>query len=254
MATDLNIAGIAQSGSPGSYTYSVIGSENKPVVYVSLGDTFRFSNWLHNGQPSGLQDASTTEDGAYFLNGATTSGALNAVTRSVGAKWFVPTENEWYKAAYHKNDGVTANYWDYPTSSDAEPTAEAPPGGGNSANYASGVGGLTDVGAYTGSASPYETFDQGGNVWEWIEHVFIGLPGGAWTSGSSFMLSSNRSPSISETTEDLAVGFRVATVPEPSTFALAALGVLGAAAYARRRARFSAREANQGLATSAVLR
>ena len=37
MATDLNIAGIARSGVSGSYTYSVIGSPNKPVTYVSWG-------------------------------------------------------------------------------------------------------------------------------------------------------------------------------------------------------------------------
>ena len=34
----------------------------------------------------------------------------------------LPTEDEWYKAAYHKNDGVTGNYYLYPTSSNAAPT------------------------------------------------------------------------------------------------------------------------------------
>ena len=40
------------------------------------------------------------------------------------------------------------NYWLYPTQSDTEPTAEAPPGGANSANYIGGPGTVTDVGAY----------------------------------------------------------------------------------------------------------
>lgn len=71
MATNLNIAGIARSGSSGGYTYSVIGSANHPVTYVGWGDAARFANWLHNGQPTGAQSASTTEDGAYTLNGAT---------------------------------------------------------------------------------------------------------------------------------------------------------------------------------------
>src|SRR5215471_7227101 len=76
MATDLNIAGIARSGSSGGYSYSTIGSPNHPITYVSWGDAARFANWLHNGQPAGAQDATTTEDGAYTLNGATTNSAL----------------------------------------------------------------------------------------------------------------------------------------------------------------------------------
>lgn len=35
MATDLNVAGIARTGAPGSYSYGVIGSPNHPVTYVS---------------------------------------------------------------------------------------------------------------------------------------------------------------------------------------------------------------------------
>src|SRR5262249_38709728 len=53
LATDLHVASISQSGSPGSYTYNVIGSPNKPITYVSWGDAARFANWLNNGQPTG---------------------------------------------------------------------------------------------------------------------------------------------------------------------------------------------------------
>ena len=45
--------GIVRSGAPGSYSYSVIGSANNPVPYISWGDAARFANWLHNGQPTG---------------------------------------------------------------------------------------------------------------------------------------------------------------------------------------------------------
>src|SRR3954453_24186180 len=64
MAADLNIAGIAQSGASGSYTYSVIGSPNHPVTYVSWGDAVRFSNWLHNGKPIAPKRFGTTEAGS----------------------------------------------------------------------------------------------------------------------------------------------------------------------------------------------
>ena len=81
--------------------------------YVSFWDAARFANWLHNGQPTGPQGPGTTEDGAYHDVGNQTLFGRNA-----GAKFFIPTEDEWYKAAYHKNDGVTGNYWDYPTASE----------------------------------------------------------------------------------------------------------------------------------------
>jgi len=102
---------IDRSGSSGSYTYSVASDwANRPVNYVSWYDCLRFANWLHNGQPTGSQDAATTEDGAYDMS------LGSSVVRKTGAQVWLPTENEWYKAAYHKNDGVTADYYfDYPT-------------------------------------------------------------------------------------------------------------------------------------------
>jgi formylglycine-generating enzyme required for sulfatase activity len=253
MATDLKIAGISRSGVSGSFSYSVIGSANHPVTYVSWGDAARFSNWLHNGQPTGLQIASTTEDGAYPLNGATTNAALNAVSRNTGATWFIPSEDEWYKGAYHKNDGATGNYWDYPTSTDSIPYSDQPPGSGaptqsNTANFykddfiangyddglavtgsttsSSTQNYLTDAAAYTSSTSPYGTFDQGGNVLEWNEALISpssrGLRGGGWGNGSVVLLSSFRD-GIFSSGAGVSVGFRVATVPEPSTAVLAIL-------------------------------
>lgn len=57
--------GITQTGSSGSYSYSTLaGRGDMPVNYVSFYDSLRFANWLHNGQPTGAQDITTTEDGA----------------------------------------------------------------------------------------------------------------------------------------------------------------------------------------------
>jgi autotransporter-associated beta strand protein len=231
MATDLNSAGITQSGSPGNYSYSVIGSPNHPITYVDWGDAARFANWLQNGQPTGGQNLSTTEDGAYFLNGATTNTALNAVTRKAGATWVIPTENEWYKAAYHENDGPTSNYWSYPTGTNTTPTSAPPGSTPNTANFYSngyavtGSAGrsdsqsyLTDVGAYTASASPYGTFDQGGDVVQWNEALTThpsgsarGLRGGGW-SGSAEFLQSLFGTDGFPTLVGSNVGFRVANL------------------------------------------
>ena len=98
--------GITQSGSPGSYTYGLkAGMGNKPVVFVSFWDSLRFANWLHNGQPTGAQDTTTTEDGAYTLDGYTGDDG-SWIERNYGATIFLPSEDEWYKAAYF--DGSTA--------------------------------------------------------------------------------------------------------------------------------------------------
>ena len=93
------------------------GHDNNPVNFVSFFDAIRFTNWLQNGQGSG-----STESGVYTIGNGVNE------TRNPGATYFIPDDNEWYKAAYHKNDGVTANYWEYPTSTDAEPYSDQPPG------------------------------------------------------------------------------------------------------------------------------
>ncbi len=106
--------GITRSGSSGSYTYAVKANMgDKPVNYVSWFDAARVANWLQNGQGSG-----DTETGAYTLNGATTG---NAVAVNPGALYFLPTEDQWYKAAYYKGGGTNAGYWDYATQSDTAP-------------------------------------------------------------------------------------------------------------------------------------
>ncbi len=236
---------IKRSGSPGSYTYSVPPDwANRPVNYVSWGDAARFANWLHNGQPTGAQGPGTTETGAYTLNGAVTDVALAAVTRNAGWEWAIPTEDEWYKAAYHKNDGVTGNYWEYPTGSNTPPSNQLidPDPGNNATFYENGptIGGpyyRTEVGAHENSESPYGTFDQGGNVMEWNEPVLYNwqrlLRGGSYGhNGASFLHASERD-SLPPTLEFANVGFRVVQVPEPASMALLALAGIGM--LARRR-------------------
>ena len=101
---------------------------------VTFWDSVRFTNWLHNGQPTGAQGPSTTEDGAYTLTPA--GIAANTIPRNPEATIFLPNEDEWYKAAYF--DGTS--YFDYPTGTDV-PTACAAPGTStNAANcdYAEG--------------------------------------------------------------------------------------------------------------------
>ena len=233
---------IIRNGSPGSYGYSVAPDwASRPVNNVSWGDAVRFANWLHNGQPTGAQGPETTEEGAYILDGATSSAALFAVTREPDALVFIPSEDEWYKAAYY--DGSAGVYYDFPTGTDAVPTFEPPAGTdmvNGSANHQHALGSpyhRTVVGAYNArpSDSPCGTFDQGGNVREWNEAglpgLLRGVRGGSFGGGDPYNLhAENRNGATDPTVENGNTGFRVAAVYEPvpavSPWSLLALSAL----------------------------
>ena len=151
--------------------------------------------------------------------------------RHKDAYYFLPSEDEWYKSAYHKKDGVTANYWDYAMGSNNVPDGIDFAGdtvfdavfrdGANNPQ----PNGVTNVGI----ASPYGTFGQNGNVWEWDESAFDRLNnissedrairGGNWNNSGFNLRSSNRAGgNLVVSGSD--VGFRIAsvpTVPEPSS-------------------------------------
>ena len=240
-------ANIQRAGSSPDYSYSVAADwANRPVNYVSFWDAARFANWLHNGQPTGPEGPGTTEDGAYHDVGNQTLFGRNA-----GAQFFIPTQDEWYKAAYHKNDGATGNYWNYPTASNTAPINTLPDTGNHANIYDhAGTGNhnytigspyyRTEVGAFQNSESPYGTFDQGGNVVEWTEGIDSTslriVRGGSYERGiESDSLEAYRSGGASPNIEWPFYGFRVASagVPEPSSFALAVVAL--AALPTRRR-------------------
>lgn len=252
MGSNATFGGISRSGTSGSYSYAAKpGFAAKPVVFVSFYDALRFANWLANGQGTG-----STETGAYTLLGGSATPANGiTVTRNPGAKVFLTSENEWYKAAYYH--APTLSYFDYPAGSSV-PTSCLPlasfPNAANCWPATSPSGGLEPVGAYSQSVSPYGSFDQGGNVVEWNEQIVSttsrGFRGGGWSSTSASLAASIPSSGGPGLEVDN-IGFRVARLLPPSPPAApvgsvagpvaAALlmlsGALGIAHQKRRRAR-----------------
>jgi sulfatase modifying factor 1 len=237
MASD-PIGGITRSGASGGFTYAVKnGFATKPVVYVDWYDAARFVNWLSNGQGNG-----STETGAYTLLGGTPVPSNgDTVTRNAGPTIFLPSRDEWYKAAYY--DPSITGYWKYATRNNSDPIAEFPPGGTNSANYSGSPGPspstVTDVGAYLNSHSAYNTFDQSGNVGEWGETLFSGSSrwdqGGGW-DGQNGNIASTLQAGTLASFERNDLGFRVASaVPEPQTLVLAAIALAALATCTRSR-------------------
>ena len=210
---------------------------DKPVNFVTWFDAARVSNWLFNGSTG----TSSTETGAYTLNNATSG---NAPAVNSGATFYVPTEDQWYKAAYYKGGNTNAGYWDYATQSDTAPTAVtsgttgigSAGSTGNFANYNTTadwngqVGNATTVGT-NGGASAYAAFDMSGNL-----YALNDLPGAAGSSrglrggnvvNTAFFLSTSYRNTTAPSFENGVTGFRLAAVavPEPSTWVMGAVGL-----------------------------
>ena len=195
---------------------------DKPVNFVNWFDAARVSNWYMNGATS----SSSTEDGAYTLVGGQTTGTAPAVNS--GATFYVPTEDQWYKAAYYKGGGTNAGYWNYATQSDSAPTAVtagltgigSAGSTGNFTNYNeqadwnSQNGNVTTVGT-NGGPSAYGAFDMTGNLYEWNDLTGAagssrGLRGGDFRS-DAFNVSSSRSISFDPSSNGVVLGFRLAS-------------------------------------------
>ena len=170
------------------------GMAQKPVASLLPADALRLANWLHN-----LATALTDEidTGAYDV-GAEPQDGLNA-SRSPQAGFFVPTLDEWYKAAYFKRGTKKGGYWRYPTATNdpllprsSAPLKQGMPQGSEmTANFGkkSADAGVVDVGS-SGAASAYGAFDMGGNAAEWAIEGRNQPPipvacGGSWKSSLS---------------------------------------------------------------------
>ena len=142
---------------------------------------------------------------------------------------------------------MTGNYFDYPTSSNTAPGRDMADASGNNANYYGTPWPIdspyytTVAGEFQNSDSPYGTFDQGGNVWEWNEAIVYqgtdytprSLRGGSF---SSYSLQASFRSWDGPSDEHDYIGFRVSeVVPEPSSIIALAGGLISLLGIRRRR-------------------
>ena len=235
-ATQIGMANV----SAGAWTGS------QPAANISWYEAAAFVNFLNTNSGKTAAYALTFSNSQWSMalwssEQAWTAGGTN-LYRNKDAFYFLPSENEWYKAAYYNAAGT--NYFLYPTASSSVPTAVASGTNAGMAVYSS-VASAPAIVDSAGGLSPYGTMGQGGNVFEWNESAFDGsnssssefraTRGGNWVSPPSSLRTSYRN-NLVPTFESSSIGFRVASVPEPSTYALLLMAGAGWLLWKRRTA------------------
>ncbi len=217
---------------------------DKPAISVSWIEAALFVNWLN--ESTGHAPAYKFEDirgidppppnailrGFALWEPGDAGYDPNNLFRNRRAFYFLPNVDEWYKAAYY--DPKTESYFPFPTYDFTDPVPVASGTDSNTAVFLQGLGEPADI-TEAGGATPYGTVAQGGNISEWLE-TELDLSnddkfatrlfrGGDWGSSQSSLSSIAFGAGLP--INDL--GFRIASVPEPTclgTFAITTLGVI----------------------------
>lgn len=222
---------------------------SQPATEISWFEAAAFVNWLNTSTGKTAAYDLAWDGSEWSMNLWSSADAWQAggenLYRNKGAFYFLPSENEWYKAAYYNPGG--SSYFLYPTESDSAPTAVASGTSAGTAVYnnAASVPATVDS---AGGLSPYGTMGQGGNVAEWNESAFDGtnsssdearaVRGGDSDDTESLLRSSDWFPYVPYDPFEHGmnyVGFRVASVPEPSTYVLVLMGAGALYLWKRRK-------------------
>ncbi len=206
----------------------------------------RICNWYHNDKANA---AWAFETGAYDTSTFVQlpdGSRLDQLTRSPDARFWIPSVDEWIKAAYYDPNrygrGIEG-YWQQPNGTNTTLISDYPQNGGQT-NAGSGVDlfSLMPVGQYSSTQSPWGVLDLSGGMIEWLEDPVDVLysrdrqHAGSFQGQSLYMF---RDPIDlvlrgGARAEDQALGIRLATIiPSPST--LIACGLIGFSMKVRRR-------------------
>lgn len=226
--TEISIAQYQQSGLGGGDFWNTGGQTigtNAPAASISWNQAAAYCNWLTetaNGNSS---------KNAYTFSGATVTAikARTDILSDGGVVYVIPTEDEWYKAAYFTGTG-------YSLFSDGSGTAPA------NAIYGLGGAGNPEVVEHP-SLEQNNTLNMGGNVQEWLEDATAGgealnlsdpsqgmaLRGGSYAYGDANMAKDFRFTAgglVTRNGESEDTGFRVVAIPEPGTISLMSLSTV----------------------------
>jgi formylglycine-generating enzyme required for sulfatase activity len=217
---------------------------NRPATGLSWIDTAKFVNWLNTSQ--GYQAAYKIEQQTVasvnvdvVLRWGSNENGFDSQNqfRNSNARYVLPSADEWHKAAFYDPNKNGGGYWLYPNQNDTVPTKVS--GGLLNGSVVNGQIGPADV-DNAGGTSAYGTMAQGGNASEFTETFadfngtdFRRMVDPMWGNAMDAMLQS--SYNVARFGGEDGIGFRVASVPEPSALSLLAVGLGGLAMMRRRR-------------------
>lgn len=172
---------ILNTTGPEGQRYSMPAIQLDHPARVSWYVAARFANWLHNGTGEAGSDNGDNINGAYDTRAFNDEDHTNdPATRNPGAKFWLPSESEWVKAAYFKGGATTADYWVYPSATDQSPTCRSTPTLENNVGLCTDPSnsvtppGSVAVGSFINTMSPSGLFDLIGNAGEWTETLYEG--------------------------------------------------------------------------------
>lgn len=232
----------AASGDPLSLTVDVERGPRKPATGLSWFDAALFVNWLN--EVKGFAPAYKFGNAGQFELWAPGDAGYDPTNsfRNSKARYFLPSAEEWHKAAYY--DPLNDRYWLYPYGSDEPPIAIT--SGTEPATAVYNQAGPADVNL-AGGESPFGVVGLAGNVAEFEETARDllnaeplaprGVNGGWWAPLSPLNFASSFRNSGFVAPGQPLVGIRVASIPEPLAQTLSAIiGCLALSARARRQA------------------